>query len=55
MLLDGGAVRDPLLGLPPGDRDFVVVGSGELVEKLEALSAQLIAGGGQIVSPLAGG
>jgi tRNA nucleotidyltransferase (CCA-adding enzyme) len=25
--LVGGAVRDPLLGLPPGDRDFVVVGS----------------------------
>lgn len=24
--LVGGAVRDPLLGLPPGDRDFVVVG-----------------------------
>ena len=25
--LVGGAVRDRLLGLPPGDRDFVVVGS----------------------------
>jgi tRNA nucleotidyltransferase (CCA-adding enzyme) len=25
--LVGGAVRDPLLGLAPGDRDFVVVGS----------------------------
>ncbi|GAB2503439.1 multifunctional CCA addition/repair protein [Lysobacter humi (ex Lee et al. 2017)] len=25
--LVGGAVRDPLLGLPPGDRDFVVVGA----------------------------
>ena len=25
--LVGGAVRDALLGLPPGDRDFVVVGS----------------------------
>ena len=24
--LVGGAVRDRLLGLPPGDRDFVVVG-----------------------------
>ncbi|HVQ32849.1 MAG TPA: hypothetical protein VMS49_02800, partial [Lysobacter sp.] len=25
--LVGGAVRDRLLGLPPGDRDFVVVGA----------------------------
>ncbi|HTL14935.1 MAG TPA: multifunctional CCA tRNA nucleotidyl transferase/2'3'-cyclic phosphodiesterase/2'nucleotidase/phosphatase, partial [Thermomonas sp.] len=25
--LVGGAVRDALLGLPPGDRDFVVVGA----------------------------
>ena len=25
--LVGGAVRDELLGLPPGDRDFVVVGA----------------------------
>ena len=27
VFLVGGAVRDPLLGLPAGDRDFVVVGS----------------------------
>ena len=31
----GGAVRDALLGLPPGDRDWVVVGSTpeEMVER----------------------
>ena len=32
--LVGGAVRDRLLGLPPGDRDFVVVGSS--VEQMRA-------------------
>ena len=33
--LVGGAIRDRLLGLPPGDRDFVVVG-----ETQEAMQAQ---------------
>ena len=33
--LVGGAVRDRLLGLPPGDRDFVVVG-----ETAEAMLAR---------------
>ena len=32
--LVGGAVRDRLLGRPPGDRDFVVV--GETPESMEA-------------------
>jgi tRNA nucleotidyltransferase (CCA-adding enzyme) len=38
--LVGGAVRDTLLGLPPGDRDWVVVGAG---------SAQLIEAGYTLV------
>ena len=38
--LVGGAIRDALLGLPPGDRDFVVVGASQV--EMESLGFKAV-------------